>query len=760
MTSFVGRRREVAEAKRLLSHVRVLTLTGPGGVGKTRLALRVAEAARHSFPDGVWLVELADLADPSLLAETVAEHLGLHEHGARPSLDVIIDRLEPCEALLVIDNCEHLIDHCALFVAAVVRACPQVRVLATSRQSLGIQGETVLPVAPLHVPDPEGRIPLDALAQHDAVRLFVERARAVEPAFEVSEGNRDVLARLCHALDGIPLAIELAVAWLRALTPAEIEERLSERYRLLTTGPRNVPSRQRTLRALVDWSHQLCSRPEQLVWARTSVFAGGFDLAAAEHVAAGDGVPPEDIPQLLRSLVDKSVLIRDEGGGRYRMLETLREYGHERLAQAGESLATRRRHRDWYATVIERLDAEWFGPDQVALLQRLDDEHANLRVAFDHSLNQPGESIGALRMAGGMINDYWNIRGLNAEGRYWLEQSLAACPEPTGERVWGLCLKAMYAILRGDFDVGAPVLAEADELSRRLGGVRRPHVVLMQALSAQFTGAHERAVPLAREATAGFRATEESALEIFALNTLGISLALAGDREQGLARLEESLTRTARAGELYFRSWALWTVAFIEAEHDTERAERAGQEALGIHNLLDNRAGSAFVLETLAQISVRKKRYARAATLFGAAASIWRAIGAYSDVYIPAQVVHRQCVSIIRGVLGEARYEAVFAQGYRFSPRQAVDFALGNGAPAKARTRGAGEGTPLTPRETEVAALVAEGLSNKEIAARLVIATRTAETHVDHILTKLGFGNRAQVAAWYTARKNPARDVG
>ncbi|MFI8912761.1 ATP-binding protein [Streptomyces sp. NPDC053513] len=755
MTSFVGRRREVAEAKRLLSHVRVLTLTGPGGVGKTRLALRVAEAARHGFPDGVWLVELADLADPSLLAKTVADRLGLLEQAGRPAVDTIADHFEAREALLVVDNCEHLIDACALFVDTLIRGCPRVRVLATSRQSLDVYGETVLPVPPLPTPDADGAMTSADVADNDSVRLFVERGRAVRPAFDVTDENRTVLARLCRGLDGIPLAIELSAVWLGALSLEQIEERLSERYRLLTGGPRDSPARQRTLRALVDWSHQLCSRPEQLVWARVSVFAGGFDLAAAEYVAGGDGVPPADVPEVVRSLVDKSVLIRDEQGrgARYRMLETLREYGHERLVETGDDRAVRLRHRDWYAKMVERFEAEWIGPDQESWIRRLWIEHANLRAALMFSLAQPGEAVVALRVATD-LDEYWSIREITAEARYWLDQALTASPEPSRERLSALCLSAWYALLQGAADAARPLLEEASRLTGHFGGEgKAAFVALVQGMAALFSGDLDRAAPLLGTALTGFRVAHPRG-ELFALSMLGLTLGLNGEREKGLAHLEECLALTSDRGEIYWRSWALWALAFLELGHDLDRAETAAKESLRIHGRMQGGLGSAFVMDTLAWVSVRREQHARAATLFGAAGAVWHQVGASPDCYVPMDIAHQKHVRAALAVLGEARYEAAFEHGYRFSPRQAVDFALGDGAPAKAKTRGTDEGTPLTPRETQVAALVAEGLSNKEIAARLVIATRTAETHVDHILTKLGFGNRAQVAAWYTGQRH------
>ncbi|MER5635496.1 LuxR C-terminal-related transcriptional regulator [Kitasatospora sp. NPDC002227] len=754
LTSFVGRRQEITEARRLLPTTRLLTLTGPGGVGKTRLALRVAETARRSYPDGTWLVELADLGDASLLAHTAAEALGLHAESARPPAELLIDHLAPRTTLLVLDNCEHLVEECAAFVARLLRACPGLTVLATSRQSLGGYGETVLLVPPL--PVPEGEPGRAELARYDSVVLFTERARAALPGFDPESVPPEVLARLCRELEGIPLAIELAAVWLRALSPGELAQRLDERYRLLTTGPRSAPGRQRTLRALIDWSHELCSRPEQLLWARASVFAGGFDLAAAEAVGGGDGVAAEDVPELVRSLVDKSVLIREEhrGSVRYRMLETLREYGQELLAGGGEEQAVRARHRDCYAALVGRFAAEWIGPAQEAWLERLELEHANLRAALGYCLGRAGEAVVALRIATG-IDEFWTVRGINTEARYWLGQALAAAPEPSRERVSGLCLSAWYALLQGEAGAAAPLLAEAQELLEVVGGAgRAAYAAQVRGMAALFAGEPDRAQPLLETALAGFRAGRPGG-ELSALTVLGLAEGLQGSREPGLAHLEEALALAEGLGEVYWRSWALWALAFLELGHDLARAEAAAKEALAVHGRLRSELGTAFTLELLAWVSTRQGRHARAAVLFGAAAAGWERMDAGPDGYRPVAAAHAQHTAETRAALGADRYEDALRQGRRLPARRAVEQALEQRGPTGRPPDAAA--ASLTPRERQIAALLAEGLSNKDIAARLVVSPRTAETHVDHILRKLGFSSRTQIAAWVAGQE---RDPG
>ncbi|MFF1953511.1 ATP-binding protein, partial [Kitasatospora herbaricolor] len=484
-TTFVGRRRQVADATKLLATSHMVTLTGPGGVGKTRLARRVAETVQRAFGDGVCLVELAELREASLLAHRVAERLDLRDQSTRTALDTVIEHLRPRSILLVLDNCEHLVDDCAVLAERITQECPEVRILATSRQLLDVYGETVVPVPPMGTPElAQQKTSPEAMAAYDSVQLFVDRAAAILPGFELVDENCDSVARLCRQLDGIPLAIELAVVWLRALSLQQIEERLSKRYGLLTRGPRSAPERHRTLRALVDWSYDLCSPAEQRVWARASVFAGGFGLTAIEYVGEGDGVASDEVLDVVRSLVEKSILIPDEHDGsmRYRILETLREYGHERLLAAGEYETVRRRHRDWYARLAEQFQVEWLGPDQETWAQRLRQEHPNLRIALDTCLAQPGQAAVGLRIAT-RLDSHWTIGGRLKEASYWLDRALQQAPEPTHERATGLRFDAFYRLLQGKAEEGAPMMIEVAEVAERLGfDVEAAWVVLLKGV--------------------------------------------------------------------------------------------------------------------------------------------------------------------------------------------------------------------------------------------------------------------------------------
>ncbi|MFF1875513.1 ATP-binding protein, partial [Kitasatospora herbaricolor] len=604
VTSFVGRRSQVADVRKLLLGTsRLVTLTGPGGVGKTRLARRVAETVQRAFGDGVRFVELAELREASLLAHRVAERLDLRDQSTRTALDTVIEHLRPRSILLVLDNCEHLVDDCAKLAERITQECPEVRILATSRQLLDVYGETVVPVPPMGTPElAQQKTSPEAMAAYDSVQLFVDRAAAILPGFELTDENCDSVARLCRQLDGIPLAIELAVVWLRALSLQQIEERLSKRYGLLTRGPRSAPERHRTLRALVDWSYDLCSPAEQRVWARASVFAGGFGLTAIEYVGEGDGVASDEVLDVVRSLVEKSILIPDEHDGsmRYRILETLREYGHERLLAAGEYETVRRRHRDWHVRLTEQFRVEWLGPDQEAWAQRLRQEHPNLRIALDTCLAQPGQAAVGLRIVTRLAS-YWTIGGRLKEACYWLDRALQQAPEPTHERATALWFNAFCRLLLGEAEVGAANLLESAELADRLDfDAAKAWVALLKGVAAMYSGDLDSAVGLLAEARAAFRRVGEMSGELFGLFMLGLTLGVSGERERGLGLLDECLSMSVQRGELFWRGHTLWAIAWVEILHgNVDVAESRGREALEAWRRIGNRGGVAFAVETL-----------------------------------------------------------------------------------------------------------------------------------------------------------------
>lgn len=763
VTSFVGRRQEAAEVKEMLSASRLVTLTGVGGVGKTRLALRVADEARRAFPDGVWLAELAELDNPALLAQGVTEALEIRDHSRRPALDVLVDHLRDRQALIVLDNCEHLLEECARLADRLLRAAPGLRLLATSRQALGTAGEQSLAVPTLGLPDPEGPRPtLATLARCDAIRLFTERAAAIVPGFELTEDNREAVELICRRLDGIPLGIEIAVVRLRALSVQQLLDRLDDRFRLLTTGSRTVLPRHQTLRALIDWSYELCTERERLLWARVSVFAGSLDLDAAEAVCSDEGIDREEILDLVTELVDKSVLLREEHrtAVRYRMLDTLRTYGRERLAAAGEEAVRLGRHRDYYRGLAADARAALFGPAQVQWFARLQLEHANLRTALEGCLAEPGQTGHGLEMAADLLY-HWITSYYLGEGRRWLDQALALCAEPTGARARALWTDSWLAIIQSDTDTAAAMLEESRSIGTRLG--LEPVLAyssLYSGMVAMYRGETRSAIALYQEAVTRHRATGDPVGLALALIRLSLAHSFIGDSPRAITLGEESLAVCDAYGEGWHRAYTMMALGVdVWRQGDTARAAALEKDSLTFNRSLDDPLGVAVNLEVLAWIAATDRDHTRAARLLGALRTIWHAIGAPHSGYGHLIHYHQECEATVRRALGKPAFNAAFRSGARLSYTEALVYALEDELPSEETAVG-GRPSPLTPRESEIAQLVAQGLSNKEIASSLVIAQRTAEGHIEHILSKLGFTSRAQVAVWVAEQHHTAETDG
>jgi non-specific serine/threonine protein kinase len=756
VTSFIGRRDANAEVKRALSLSHLVTLTGVGGTGKSRLALHVAREVRRAFPDGVWLVELAKLQDPSLLGDRVAAALGLSDLSNRDSEAVLVSYLADKQLLLVLDNCEHLLGECAALVARLLPAAPALRVLATSREALTITGEHVCPVSPLSVP-PEASLQGDGGGRrYEALALFEERAAAVVPRFALNKDNWVAVARLCQRLDGLPLAIELAAVRLRVLTVNEILARLEDRFRLLTIGNRAAPARHQTLRAAVEWSFDLCTELERTLWERLSVFAGVFDLAAAEEVCAGEGLLAEDVFTGVAGLVDKSVLTRveDDTVSRYRMLETIRQYGREQLGDEKE-LVVRRRHRDYYMRLCEQAEEDWFGPHQVEWLNQFHAEQPNLWAALEFCLTQPGQARTGLRMAGALYW-YW-YAGAFREGRRWLDRALACDTEPSPERTKALWADGWIAASQGDIGHGLTVLNESAELAREFND----EIALGHAM--QFIGvakwldddppaaaaAHEQALVHYRSVGA------VNSLTATTLCRLGAILAGLGDDERAVALCQECIAICQARGEQWAHGWGLWHLAFARwLQHDFAQASADAREALRLKRALHDVFGMAWCVELLAWVTAAEDAQ-RAAVLFGMTGTMWEQVGGWLGGWQKVREVSNQCKAQAREALRQPAFDAAIQLGKSFTLDEALAYTLGEKPTARTGTATGSAATPaapgpilLTRREREVAELVAQGMSNKEISASLVISQRTAESHVDHILTKLGFTSRTQIAAW------------
>jgi predicted ATPase/DNA-binding CsgD family transcriptional regulator len=777
--SFVGRERQLEEVGRLLESHRLVTLAGAPGVGKSRLALRVADEFLSCYADGAWLVELAGLFEPTLVAAATARALGVREEG-RPPLEALQQELRDRELLLVLDNCEHLLDACAALAEALLTSCSGLRMLATSRQPLGLIGEVAWQVPSLTVPELLDSVPgardgpqdrsdgsagsemLRALLASEAGRLFVERARAARSTFDLTEWNAAAVVEICQRVDGIPLAIELAAARVAHLVPQQIAARLDDRFRLLTTSGHASMTRHRTLRALVDWSHDLLSDAERTLFRRLAVFAGGWTLEAAEAVC-GEGVL-----DLLAQLVDKSLVLVDEQSGvlRYRLQETLRQYALERLDESGETLEIRRRHAEHYLVLAEEAEPRLFSPEQELLLAQLEREHDNLRLALGWS-SEAGDVEVGLRLAGALWR-FWQVRGYLREGRAWLDRLLttAGAAERTIGRARALNAIGFLTFLQGDYDTAQPLLEESLAIRRALNdrqGIVESLTNLGLLLRCRGRTAEARL--LFEEALGVSRALGDRAWEARTLNKLARLVFYEGDHAAARALHEESLARGRQAGNTWDIAIALGDLGDVShALGDDAAARGLYAQSLAVWQELGDERGIAQGLEGVAILAAATSRPEQAVRLLGAAHAMRERITEPSSPSRRASL--ERLLDAARAALGEAAYTRAWAAGRAMPPDQAVAEALADreSAPPARGPRAASALGPgpaadpdaLTTREREVAALIARGLSNREIAEELVVSERTVEWHVANILGKLGLESRAQVIVRVTEQRPTA----
>ncbi|WP_327098899.1 protein kinase [Nocardia vinacea] len=760
LTSFVDRRTEVAEVKNLLASLRLVTLTGIGGVGKTRLALRAASTVRREFADGVWLVELADVSDPALLVVVVAGALGLRDESARPLRDVVVEFLSGRESLLVLDNCEQVAAAVAELVETWLRSCPNLQILATSREPLDIAGEVVLRVSPLPVPDPDGEVSGRGVARYAAVTLFSDRATAVVPGFELTEGNKATVARICARLDGLPLAIELAAARVRTMSPEQILQRLDDRYTLLTRASRTAPTRQQTLRWCVDWSYALCTPSEQRLWSRLSVFAGGFELDAAEDVCGADLAADSPL-DVLSSLVDKSILVRVEYKGvvRFRMLETLRDYGRQKLQEVGEYADMCGRHRDWYQRLALDAESGWISDRQPYWLARLEREQPNLREALEYCLAEDSEQAAeaGLRITSALFM-FWSFRGKYGEARSWIERVLThPARQSIPDRVKALYVGCALAAMHGDLEAAATLLEQGRVLAEQAPTPMTQALITYGDGVLEFYRGELAAASTSFERAADiFRSDRSGYLYIAVLTGLGWVHEMAGDAKRSVEYHRQVLSITEACGESLFRSSALRDIGIAAwLQGDWSRAIELVENSLRINRRMGSPVNAALSLDPLAWMAVDGGDTERAAVLLGAVQELWRSVGNPASI-VPMPQYHDECVRLARSALGSRGYDSAIRCGQAMGMDEAVSYALGEQFIDTPHT--SGPWVPLTRRERQVADLIAEGLTNKQIAAKLVISQRTAQGHVEHILTKLGFTSRTQIAAWIaegTERRNP-----
>lgn len=754
--SFVGREGELVEVGRLLAMTRLLTLTGAGGSGKTRLALEAARDLAGAYPGGVWLVELAGLSEGVLVAQAFAGALGVREQPGRPLADTMVDALRERSLLLVVDNCEHLVDEAARMVETLLDHCPDLRVLATSREVLGVAGELAWRVPSLSLPDPRHPLGVGDLWGYGSARLFVERARNRRPGFEPTPENVRAVAEICHRLDGIPLAIELAAARMGVLSAGQIAERLGDSLGLLTGGGRAAPPRHKTLRGALEWSHDLLSEPERKLFRRLSAFAGGFTLEAAEAVGSGRGIEEGDVLDLLSRLVDKSLVAAEAGAedtSRYRLLEPVRQYGRGKLESTAGMVAlpeaerVRGRHAAWFLSLAE--EAESKGIQQAAWLERLEREHDNLRAALSWSLERGKTELG-LRLSG-TLGEFWYTCGHLDEGRRWLEAALAnGGSAPASTRIKALAGAGYIAWEQGDYDRATQLGEEGLALSRESGdrsGVAA--ALLTLGTVALHRNECEQASALLEEALGLRRGSGDTVGVGRVLLPMGLVAVIRGDFGRAQALHEEGLS-LARETADKLRTMLLLgqgALAYLGLG-DYQRTRMLCAEGLELSRELGHVHGLVFVLHVSAVLSASEGRPVRSALLWGAAEALRETIGATLS---PASRHHYgPYIAAARARLDEASWEAALVEGRAMTPEGAIEFALsGEDEPTRAPTPHASRPpASLTGREREVAVLVARGLTNRRISTDLAISERTVDAHLRKILKKLGLHSRTQVAAW------------
>jgi predicted ATPase/DNA-binding CsgD family transcriptional regulator len=756
LTSFVGREREMAEAGRLLDTGRLLTLAGPGGSGKTRLALAVALEQVDRFEDGVWLVELAPLSDPDLVPQAVASVLGVRETPKTPLVDALVAHLETRSVLLVLDNCEHLVGACAVLAETLLRRCPDLSILATSREALGILGETLFAVPPLSLPDPHQLQDVTGLPRYEASRLFVERARTVRPGFSLEEDNAMAIAQICFRLDGMPLAIELAAARVRVLSVDQISTRLDDSFRLLTGGGRSVLARQRTLRATMDWSYALLSEDERALFRRLSVFAGGFTLEAAEMVCTAEDLQGDEVLDLLASLVDKSLVlvVEEDGEARYRLLETARQYGREKLDESDEADGVFRRHAEYYLALAEHAEPD--PREQGTWLERLETEHDNFRVALGWTLRPQSSAetteLG-VRMAVALGHRrFWPAYGLG-EGLTWLERGLAGSNTLPGPlRAEALAHAGWIANVQGDFEKARRLLEENYIVSRKLGDTQVVATSLIQLgqFLTMHESEHERVETLREETEALLPQLSEPQLSAPLLVFLGLVALNADDYQRTSALLQEGLDLFRAMEDPYGTAICCGTLGFVALmQDDVDRAAGMFEEALGSLRDLRDRVGMLHCLMGCASVNHLRGAPDRAARLWGAAEALGEAASVPLLPAIEIRYDYKGHVASARSRLGAKAFEAAWSEGRNMTPEEAVEYALL--APEPPAT---GDLTSypadLSAREVEVLRLVAQGLTNARIAEELYISPRTENAHLGSVYHKIGSHSRAEAARFAT----------
>ena len=745
-SSFIGRRGELSELRKKLTAARIVSLVGPGGVGKTRLAIRIATDLGRSFSGGAWLVELAEVQDPDLVPNAAMAALDLRDQAATKPLALVLTYLRDKDLLLVVDNCEHMLGAAAHLVAEVIAAAPGVRVIATSREPLSVTGEHVIPVPPLELPPAQTESVLDQLRQNEAVMLFTERAAAALGKFELTASNRAAVVDLCRRLDGLPLAIELAAVRTRVLTVEQILDRLTDRFALLTGGSRAAIPRHQTLRATIDWSHNLLEPSEQTLLSRLSVFAGRFTLEDVEAVCTFDSVPKAEAIDLLSSLVDKSLMMKDEARGLacYRLHETMREYAGLMLQAAGERELVESRIAEYFISRCEPAAAQarfalldWLGWMDL----EIDNVRSILRRCLINREFEPG-----IALAGSLLW-YWITRA-TTEGVRWLDELLqSGYGDPDlGARAY--FTRGLLAVLQSDPAAARPALKRAVAVAQEAGvPVLVSHSLSIASVAENMAGDRTSARRFLDEADVVTMHLQDVGARLTFLQARALHALFEGDLETLSSTSSEGVRLSREAADLYALEMMLINLGCAALMGgDLDQSKPLFVEALQIARQIDDRVAQGYLLEALVCHAAASGQERLAAQLLGAAETARSGAGA-SVLATLAPLLAQAEKSAIEA-LGAPKFDAAFKAGTGLSRDAAIRLALGESLQVVTRAPDmAGDGL-LGKREAQVARLVAEGLSNKQIGARLFISEYTVDSHVRNILNKLGFNSRAQVAAW------------
>jgi predicted ATPase/DNA-binding CsgD family transcriptional regulator len=744
-TSFVGRRHEMAEAAKKLAAARLVSLVGPGGVGKTRLAIRIAATLGRGFPGGAWMAELAELQDPALVSNAVLAALDLRDQAATEPMAQLRSYLKDKELLLVLDNCEHLIEAAAQLVSEVIRAAPGVRVIATSREPLSVAGEHVLPVPPLELPSPNGPEPLAQLRQNEAVMLFTERAAAASGRFELTASNQAAVTGLCRRLDGLPLAIELAAVRTRMLGPEQISDRLSDRFGLLTGGSRAALPRHQTLRTTIEWSYDLLTLAERTLLTRLCVFAGRFTLDDVESVCCSDDVPAARALDLMSSLIDKSLVIKEDAGGAacYRLHETMREYGRLKLREAGEEDAVERRCADYYLSRCMRFAAEgrhrlleWLAWMEL----EIDNIRAVLRRCMDHEDSRRGIDLATCLVW------YWITRA-TAEGVRWLDELLPRQAEPAAHP-WVYFVRGFLAVLQNDPAAARPALERGVIAARAAGQLDAlSQTLAMASIAANMAGDRASSRQLLNEAEGVADGLGDLGTTLMTYQARALNGLVDGDLGAVRSAASQGARLSREAGDLYSLDMMLLNQGFAALiSGDLRESGQRLTEGLRIARQLDDRVAQCHLLGALACCAAGSREPLLAAQLFGVTENLRAEAGATINAGMAPALA--QATTSVTAALGPSKFETQFKAGQQLSRDAAARLALREAALPAAAASDHRAGGVLGQRETDVARLVAEGLSNKQIGGRLFISVRTVESHVRSIMNKLGFNSRAQIAGW------------